>query len=191
MDTLSKDGRSNFATGWKFAELHMPAVRTALSELPAGIFLNFATADAKRDMEQATDLVLEVEGGTIAVRIRSNKYYLSYLDGKPHKPKALDWSVRWVSRGARTEIHKLREGFGDFYFYGYSEDDRGMLADWWLIDLHTVRERDILESGLWQVNPNYDGTEGGYFPIWRLEEANCVLWSSRNLLGEIASATRS
>ena len=186
MDMLSQDGQNSFAAGWVFAELHMPAVRTALSELPAGIFLDFATADAKRDMEQATDLVLEVGGGTVAVRIRSKRYYNS-------KPKALDWSVRFESGNARTEIHKLREGFGDFYFYGYSKDDAGELEDWWLIDLHTVRERGILESDRWQVHPNMDkkGTAGGYFPIWLLEEANCVLWSSRNLLGEIASATRS
>jgi hypothetical protein len=187
MDTSSQDGRNNFTKGWEFAELHMPSVRTALSELPAGIFLGFATADAKRDMEQATDLVLEVGGGTIAVRIRSGKYY------SPITPKALDWSVRFKSGNSKTEIHKLREGFGDFYFYGYSKDNKGALAAWWLIDLHTVREQGILESDLWQVHPNMDkkGTAGGYFPLWLLEEANCILWSSRNLLGEIASANRS
>ena len=181
MDTLSKDGPNkiwieyqedkpqSFAAGWKFAELHMPAVRKVLGSLPADYFLDFATAPAKQDMQEATDLVIEVSGGTMAVRVRSNKFYRSA------RGEFYDWSVRCVSHGRKTEIHKLREGFGDWYFYGYSLDDKGKLAAWWLLDMHRVREEGILDMDNWQVHPNRDGTSGMYIPLRVLEERGCVI----------------
>lgn len=127
---------NGFEGNWNFASSHMPAVRKELALLPVGYFMNFATADAKRDMEEATDLVLEIIGGTMAVRIRRKRYYHFF-----------DWTIRYKigNNNIKTEIHKLREGFADWYFYGYSADDKSELGFWCLIDLYRVREERLLD----------------------------------------------
>lgn len=159
----------SFAAGWAFSELHMPAVRAELVRLPAGYFMDFAAAEAKQDMEQATDLVLNIEGGTMAVRVRRNEFW------KKADRYGPDWSIRYKSRGGgKTEIHKLQEGYCDWYFYGYSLDDAGALAAYWLIDLYRVREEGLLDRE-WQVWPNGDQSAGMYVPLAELEAAGCVL----------------
>lgn len=168
----------SFRAGWDFAELHMPAIRTVLKSLPSGYFLDFATAPAEKDTEEATDLVLSVSGGTMGVRVRSAECW-----GKNYS--APEWSVRWRSRmGKRTEIDKLRDGFGDWYLFAYSSDDKGGLASWFLVDLMMVRDTGILyaddEFGMnalgWQGPwPNGDGSAGIYFPMKRLEELGCIM----------------
>lgn len=155
-----------FVKNWDFMLLHMPAVKKVLCDLPAGTFLDILTAEPKRDMNEATDLVVELAGGTLAVRVRRKKH-LGFA-----KRFGFDFSVRCESRGNKTEIHKLRDGFGDWYFYGYSGDDKGSLAYWWLFDLDKIREDGILNKK-WKIHSNGDGTSGMYIPISEL--GNCIM----------------
>lgn len=166
---------NRFRRNWDFMLRHMPAIREALSLLPSGYFLNFSTATPKQDKEQATDLVLEIEGGTMAVRIRRKKYYEWGLR------RGLDWSIRVKSNGAKTEIDKLREGFGDWYFYGYSEDNKSGLAYWCLIDLHKTRQSGILENS-WMPKDNNDGTAAIYIPIKGLLDCGALISSSHDVV---------
>jgi len=157
---------------WEFMLAHMPAVRKILSSLPVGYFMDFAAAQPQQDMEQATDLVLEIIGGTMAVRVRRRKY----LDNA--KDFGLDWSIRYRNAGHKTEIHKLREGFADWYFYGYSANDIDAIAYWALIDLEMVRAAGMLakeNSYKWSMHDNGDGTAGMYIPIIELEKAGCIM----------------
>ncbi len=73
-----------------------------------GLVVTVRLADDHEDAKQATDMVVEVVGGTIAVRIRD--------DTRDFR----DWTVR-TSRasGVRTEIDKLREGFARWYLYAW------------------------------------------------------------------------
>ena len=160
----------SFSQEFGFAELHMPAVRRVLGELPAKIFFDINTAPIKRDMEEATDLVLSVSSGDIAVRIRRRKFYDRCIE----KGYSLDWSIRVQSNGYRTEIDKLREGFARFYFFAYSEDNKGGIVKWWLIDMDNVRDVDILGEN-WPVFPNGDGTSGMYIPLSRVDVLGCVV----------------
>ena len=163
---------SVFPQNWLFAERHMPAVRSILGDLPARIFFDVATAPVKKDMEQATDLILSSVGsGDIAVRVRANKYFR-----RAHG--YYEWSVRYYNKGCKTEYQKLKEGFGRWYFMAYSSDDDGKLAGWWLIDLDKVRVADILDKN-WKVHPNGDGTSGMYIPIKELMLADCVVASHK------------
>jgi len=162
-----------FSQGFAFAELHMPAVRRELGELPMKLFMDIEKAEAKQDMEEATDLILSVSGGDIAVRIRRKKFWeRGVIYG-------LDFSVRAVCRGHLTEIDKLIDGFGDWYFYGYSSDDKGEIAEWWLLDLDKVRESGVLEDEQFPINPNGDGTAGKYIPLDVLEDLGCVIAHKR------------
>jgi len=157
-----------FSAGWAFAELHMDAVRNGLGRLPIKYFMDIETAPVRRDMEEATDLVLSISGGDIAVRIRRRKYW------QPDK-FAPDLSIRAINRGFKTEIHKLREGFGKWYFYGFSKDDQGELLIWWLLDIDKMRDCNIFEDGRYPTYPNGDGTEGMYIPIKELILNGCVI----------------
>jgi len=163
-----------FGDNWQLALNHMTAIRGILKELPAKYFLDFATATPQQDMEQATDLILEVPGGTMAVRTRSNKFYQTALT------YGFDWSIRYECRGHRTEIDKLRDGFADWYFYGYSANDKDAVVAWWLIDLNLVRDEGLLNESTiqslgWPIHDNYDGTAALYVPLRYLEQKNCIL----------------
>ena len=156
--------------GWDFAVNHMPAVRSALCTCPAGMFMDFQTATPKQDMEQATDLVMDISGGTLAVRVRSRKFWDSAMKfgGLP------DWAVRCYCRGCRTEIHKLRDGFADWYFFGWSGDNMGSLVAWVVLDLNVIREQHILDQD-WQSHKNGDGTAGMYIPLQVLKDRGCII----------------
>lgn len=165
----------NFKTNWQFMLDHMPAVRNELCQLPASYFLDFATADPKRDMEEATDLVLEINGGTMAVRIRRKQFY-----------RFFDWTIRYKigNNNIKTEIHKLREGFADWYFYGYSADDKSELAFWCLIDLYRVREEKILDKKR-RIQPNVGGrTSFIGVPIHELNKAGTLIFISEDVFAK-------
>lgn len=160
----------SFLSNFQFAELHMPEVRRMLGNLPARLFFNIDTAPLVQDTQQATDLVLSLTSGDIAVRVRKNWYWLNTQ--KRHY--APDWSIRAVCHGYKTEIEKLKEGFARWYFMSYSKDDLGQLAFWWLIDLDTVRREGILDQP-WPIHPNNDGTAGMYIPVTGLYKSHCIL----------------
>jgi hypothetical protein len=163
-----------FDKGWAFAERHMPAVRAAIGAIPTRVFFDVDTAPVERDRHEATDLVLRLTGGDVAVRVRSKR---SLWKDTP------EWSVRWrAANGGRTEIHKLRDGYCRWYLTGYSDGNDGLWM-WWLLDLNAVRAACLLEDeSLWQIHNNEDGTFGGYLPIRVLEEVDCVAYSGNDEL---------
>ena len=162
---------NNFDRNFPFAEKHMPAIRFALGNLPAKMFFDINTATPQQDKEQATDLVLTLSSGDLAVRVRRREFWIRGLE-----ERTFDWSVRAVNRHWKTEIQKLKDGFARWYFYGYSYDDRGKLAHWYLIDLNRVRAARLLDHDF-PVHYNLDGTAGMYIPIYRLKLAGAVLHS--------------
>lgn len=150
--------------GFDFALAHMPAVKDALGRLPISLFMNVADAPAEKDLLQATDLVLTLNKVATGVRIRRSQYY---------HPDGSDLSIRYECRGYKTEIHKLREGFGDYYFIGFSLNNRDQLRDYWLLDLHSMRRANVfseetITASRWPISPNGDGTAGLYIPLRHL-----------------------
>lgn len=94
----------------------------------AGHMLAFRLADKIEDTKQSTDIVLEAENKLqIAVRVRRASI------------NRRDFTVRaQVRGGGKTEIHKLREGWGHWYLYAWEHE--GRLAEWMLINLATWRD---------------------------------------------------
>jgi hypothetical protein len=157
-------------TGFALSEKMMPFVRKSIAMFPAGLFMDAETASFEKDTQEATDLVLKLTGGDVAVRVRRFKCAGS-------KKLSFDWSIRFQTRyGHKTEIDKLREGFGRWYFIGRSNEEETGLFDYGLIDLNKCREVNIFNDELWQIYPNGDGTAGGYFPFMELYRYNVVLW---------------
>jgi hypothetical protein len=87
----------------------------------------------EEDTKQATDLKVLKNGETsIAVRIRKHQYLQRY---------GTQFTIRSLGRGgAWTEFDKVVvEGWGDFIFYGFSNEAEDDLAAWFIGDLGVFR----------------------------------------------------
>lgn len=119
------------------------------------------------DAEQATDLVvLKAKDIRIACRVRRP----GYLDLYPWQ-----FTIRAArDSGAKTELKKIQEGWGDWMFYGHAkEDDEPILAQWFLLDLNAFRyqlsldgyRKDERRHILRGKKPNGDGTHFAWFDV--------------------------
>jgi len=84
------------------------------------------------DMKEATDmLLLLARDMKIACRVR--------------RPGFMHFRWQFTIRsslpsGAKTELQKIDEGFGDWMFYGHAaQSDEPILTHWHIIDLHAFR----------------------------------------------------
>ena len=95
----------------------------------------------EEDQQRNTDLmVLKMDSVRIGCRIRKHKYLATYGN---------EFTIR-MSRpsGAKTELAKIIEGWGDYLFYGFADTEEASLALWRLIDLKAFR--------LWFMRMLYD-----------------------------------
>jgi hypothetical protein len=86
----------------------------------------------EEDAEHNTDLmVLRLEAIRIGCRIRKHKYLSKYGD---------EFTIRaGRPTGAKTELTKIIEGWGDYFFYGFADEKEQALARWILGDLRAFR----------------------------------------------------
>lgn len=128
------------------------------------------------DAKEAADLiVMKARDMTIAARVRRP----GFADRYPY-----EFTIR--SRrdsGAKTEMAKLMEGWGDWMLYGHAGSSYGELSRWWLIDLHQWRERLLRAgySGGWRnfaiEKSNGDGTHFIAFDLRRFTPSILVAGS--------------
>lgn len=137
------------------------------------------------DCREAADLiVLRGRDMTIAARVRR----VGYADRYP-----FDFTIRsHRASGAKTELAKLLEGWGDWMFYGHASPMPKVINRWWLIDLHVWRET-LLKKGYrecWETlctkQDNYDGTQFIAFDVRRFPRL-LVIKSSHDLPDEVAA----
>jgi len=127
-----------------------------------GSIVSIDIADDNLDMKQATDVVVNITAGSVAVRVRTERC------------KYRDWTVRSRSLyGGETELSKLKKGFANWYLYAWST--AGVLSEWMLIDLDKVRSGGILDRP-WSEIPNGDGTK--FISIPRHVLGNCIVASN-------------
>lgn len=84
------------------------------------------------DMAHNTDLiVLNMSPVRIACRVRRYKYFRQYPD---------DVTIRAsLPNGGNTELTKIIEGWGDYFFYGFSDESERQLIAWKLCGLNAFR----------------------------------------------------
>ena len=84
------------------------------------------------DMERNTDLtVLKMEAVRIGCRTRKSHYFEAYGD---------EFTIRsGRPSGVKTELTKIIEGWGDYFFYGFSNSSETALQAWTLGDLKVFR----------------------------------------------------
>jgi hypothetical protein len=89
-------------------------------------------ASEEEDALRNTDLiVLRLEAVRIACRIRRYEYMARYGD---------EFTIRCDRpRGTKTELAKIIEGWGDYFFYGFAAAEGDNLARWLLGDLKVFR----------------------------------------------------
>lgn len=110
-----------------WSDLKLPAIRQIVGPLL------LEPADFKVDAMEATDLmIIQARDLRIAARVRKAEYAQKY----PY-----EFTIRSSrTSGAKTEMAKIIEGFGDWMFYGFSDDDNGPgIGRWYLIDLAIFR----------------------------------------------------
>ncbi len=86
----------------------------------------------EEDCERNTDLiVLRMEAVRIACRVRNYKYFSRYPN---------DITIRsGRPSGVKTELTKIIEGWGDYFFYGFSDNNEHELIAWKLCNLGAFR----------------------------------------------------
>ncbi len=135
---------SSYQVNRAFSDYYLPQVVEILKRNAVHI-VTISVAPEEQDKRQATDMVIEVTGGRVAVRVRRAQY------------KFRDLTIRSHSFGGRkTELEKLREGYGDWYLYCWASDD-GNIGEWILVDINKMRSSGILAAQRKQI-PNGDGT---------------------------------
>jgi len=86
----------------------------------------------EEDAQRNTDLiVLRMDAVRIACRVRNHDYLRTFGD---------EFTIR-SSRPSqiKTELAKIVEGWGDYYFYGFSDAHEVSLAAWFIGDLKIFR----------------------------------------------------
>ena len=148
-----------FEESKRWADQFMPEIKTIL-----GLYL-IGEASEEDDMKRNTDLiVLKMDGVRIAVRVRKKGYAEMYGD---------EFTIRTKRpSGTKTEIDKIIEGWGDYFFYGH-EGEALNLSAWALCNLKVFR--GWVSNYLWthktapgEKRANRDGSSS--FHVFRFDQ---------------------
>jgi hypothetical protein len=96
-------------------------------------------APQEEDTKRNTDLiVLNIHGIRVAVRLRKYRYWIEQKNGR-YRYRG-EFTIR-NSRptGTLTEWQKIFAGMGDFFFYGFVDEEPPKLRGFGILDLHEFR----------------------------------------------------
>jgi len=114
----------NWTEDKKWSDKFLPEIKRYLGEC-----LISEPENIKEDAFHNTDLtILELKPYRIACRIRKECYREQYGD---------EFTIRtYRQSGAKTELTKIIEGWGDYIFYGFAGEN---LTEWFIGDLKAFR----------------------------------------------------
>lgn len=104
-----------------------------------GALIDVRTASAEQDIKQATDLVVSVPAGEIALRIRREDCAYRDLTLRYRRRGQTGWADNF-------EVQKILAGFARWYFYAWTKGRD--IGDWMLVDLEIVRESGLIEDAI-------------------------------------------
>lgn len=161
---------SNFKINYQWQMKFLPAIRFIVGPLL------LEPAPFEIDVKEATDmLVLRARDMRIGCRVRRASG--NYAERYPW-----EFTIRsHLDSGAKTELTKIVEGWGDWMLYAHAEhDDMPSLARWFLIDLASLRAHLIRNQAA--VKPanksNDDGTHFVAFDVRKFPPTPPLLVSS-------------
>lgn len=138
----------------------------------AAYMLRVRLATFYEDTKEGTDMVAEVDGGKIAIRLR--------------RPSCVhrDFTLRSYNRGNLTELDKIKTGRSGlrWYLYGWM-DSAGTLSEWALVDMPRLLESNVLNKQRREI-PNTDNTTKFVaINLRELREASALIAVRRKLGG--------
>ena len=149
-----------FDANWRFSESYMSEIKEILKSNAMHI-VKIEVASEQDDKKHSTDLKIRVSSGDVAVRIRR-----SYQQFR-------DLTIRAKNGNSKTEIHKLRDGYADWYLYLWT--DSGGICDWILVDIQKMRDSGMLSEAR-PVKINNDGYTGFYaYSILELQRVGALV----------------
>ena len=135
------------------------------------------TSSLTQDMMQATDLIiLKARDFRVACRIR-RPGFLKYAN---------EFTIRsFVPSGVHTELAKIVDGFGDWMFYGHSDQTETRIERWMLIDLSAWRAHMIRRNKkqlVITIHDNSDGTKFHAFDVSSFPVCPSILIASSHTI---------
>lgn len=146
---------SSYAEQRAWAEQFMPQVKQIVGPLL------LEPASFELDTSEATDLiVMRARDMRIGVRIR--KRWVG-----EHEQFKWQFTMRSKNGASKTELQKVTEGFGDWLFYGFANEDTGEIFRWYVVNLDAwrtqmIRDKAIVFKG---TTNNGDGTWFTWFDV--------------------------
>ncbi|MFH0965328.1 MAG: hypothetical protein V2A58_15110 [Planctomycetota bacterium] len=164
---------SSYTTDRTWSDQFIPELRRVI-----GPYV-LVPSSLEQDRREASDLVVfQATRLTIACRVRRAGYSSRYPNQFTIRSKR--------TSGAKTELMKLIEGWGDWFFYGHAAETTPTLTCWWLLNLAAWRAALILDGRLpadtrhiisgRQVNPD-GATEFQWFDITSFPSALVIAHS--------------
>lgn len=149
------------------SDSHLLEAKRILAEHLIPRLVAIETAGDLLDKREATDIIITHGKARICYRCKSGKYR-----------HLTDLNIRMTVRsGFRTEVHKIREGYGTHYFFCWLDDTNSRIDKWMIIDLDIVRRENLLNHLIERKIQGLDCTFGVLkFDI--LEKAGAVLATS-------------
>ena len=139
--------------GWKddkrWSDRFIPEIKRTLGEHLIG------EPPVEEDQERNTDLmVLKMDAVRVACRVRK----FQYIRGYGHQ-----FTIRaGRPSGNKTELTKIIEGWGDYFFYAFSDPQEKEICQWVLGDLKAFRlflNRSLAAGKQpWEGKTNTDGS---------------------------------
>lgn len=143
----------NWVSDKRWSDRFLPEVKRILGEHLIG------AAPEEEDQRHNTDLiVLRLEAVRVACRIRKHDYFTRY----PH-----EFTIRaGRPSGVETELTKIIRGWGNYFFYGFSDQQQSRLQAWLLGDLNEFRlwlwRQQTSGQCKWTKRTNTDGSSTFY-----------------------------
>jgi len=136
--------------GW--SDLFITQIKRELGE----VFIEISPE--YKDTQEATDLIIMGTGSIcFACRVRRFNYFEKYKD---------QFTIRLkLPKYNKSEMDKIKEGFGDFYFYGFSnkQNDGSGFIQYIIFDLKTFRKylaylKRANREECWEIKQNVDNS---------------------------------
>lgn len=153
---------STFANDFDWQKKYYSQIARIL-KMNASKIVKVAIADEQADTKEATDFVVTLKGGSIAVRIRKD------VGSKYH-----DLTIRSKRRsGAETELQKIKKGYVDFYLYIWTNNES--ITDWWLVDVNCLHSSGLLDTPRREIWNRDGGSAFIAFVASELENAGALI----------------
>lgn len=152
--------KKKFMRDLYWANKFLPEIKRIL-KTQAIWMISVQVATPDEDMSLGVDMVIRVEGGNVAVRIRRARCRWRDITIRIRRPS-----------GVPTEIDKIKVGYVSWYLYAWTY--KNQITEWVLVDVRRIVELGVFERR-WKSFSNRDGTRFIVIPISRLLKENCIV----------------